>query len=133
MRYYLTQATTRSTIQQLAGQNRTRSCTSKIKMTQEKATTNSTIALKATIHGQVQGVFFRAFVRDAAQRLNLTGCVRNNPDGTVYVEAYGERADLEELLRLLWRGPDSARVSTVSHSWLSESTSAKPASFEVAR
>ncbi len=133
MRYYLTQATTRSTIQQLAGQNRTRNCTSNIKMTQEKATTNSTIALKATIHGHVQGVFFRAFVRDAAQRLNLTGCVRNNPDGTVYVEAYGERTDLEDLLQLLWRGPNSARVSTVRHEWLAESIDTKPAKFEVTR
>jgi acylphosphatase len=73
--------------------------------------------LRATIRGRVQAVGFRVFVRDAAERLNIGGYVRNEPDGSVYVEAHGGRADLEALLSYLRRGPSMARVERVDAEW----------------
>ena len=48
--------------------------------------------------GRVQGVGFRATARDCARGLPLTGFVRNEPDGTVLLEAQGKTASIEELL-----------------------------------
>lgn len=73
--------------------------------------------LTAKVHGRVQGVFFRAYVSEVAGRLSLTGYVRNLPDGTVLVEAEGERANLRDLLHHLHTGPQMARVDEVDASW----------------
>jgi acylphosphatase len=73
--------------------------------------------LQVWVAGDVQGVGFRVFVYDAARRLGLRGYVRNLPDGRVYVAASGPRKALEELLRLVSRGPTMARVSSVEQAW----------------
>jgi len=57
--------------------------------------------LRARFTGQVHGVGFRATTCHFAERLNLTGYVRNCPDGSVELEAEGDKAQLEELLRRL--------------------------------
>lgn len=75
------------------------------------------VALQATVHGRVQGVFFRSFVERWAEQLKLTGYVRNLPDGTVEVRVEGERQQLEKLAGYLQRGPPPARVSNVVTSW----------------
>ena len=74
-------------------------------------------ALKATVHGRVQGVFFRAFVAGHAERLHLAGYVRNLPGGAVEVWAEGEREALEKLLDCLREGPPAARVERVAAEW----------------
>lgn len=65
------------------------------------------------VSGRVQGVGFRAATLDEAERLHLTGWVRNAANGHVEVLACGEREAIEVLGRWLWRGPRSARVSAV--------------------
>lgn len=69
--------------------------------------------LEATVHGTVQGVGFRYFVRREAARLGLQGWVANLPDGSVAVVAEGPRGCLDVLLRALERGPPAARVERV--------------------
>jgi acylphosphatase len=69
--------------------------------------------MTARVTGRVQGVGFRAFVFGEANRLGLTGTVRNCPDGAVEVVAEGREAALRELERALARGPHSARVERV--------------------
>lgn len=66
------------------------------------------------VSGQVQGVYFRTHTQQQAQRLKLTGWVRNLRDGRVEVLACGDDAALTALQRWLWRGPEFARVSAVS-------------------
>lgn len=66
------------------------------------------------VTGRVQGVFFRDSTRATAQRLGITGWVRNLPDGAVEVLACGEPAALDGLEEWLWRGPDQARVEDVA-------------------
>ena len=69
--------------------------------------------LSAIVRGRVQGVGFRYFVLSAAKELNLTGWVRNLPDGAVQVEACGSEDDLDTLEQRLWKGPHFSRVENV--------------------
>ena len=73
--------------------------------------------LDATVHGRVQGVGYRAFVREQARRLGLAGWARNEPDGDVRVLAEGPRDALEALLAKLEQGPPAARVARVTPFW----------------
>jgi acylphosphatase len=72
----------------------------------------------AIIHGQVQGVFFRAFVAEKAGALNLTGYVRNLSSGNdVEVIAEENQENLEKLIEYLKVGPPAARVEKVTVQW----------------
>jgi len=73
--------------------------------------------LHAIVEGHVQGVSFRYFVLEQADRLNLTGWTRNMWNGEVEVVAEGPRQDLEVLLQRLWKGPPMARVDHVNVDW----------------
>jgi acylphosphatase len=68
------------------------------------------------ISGSVVGVFFRNFVRTNAEKLGLTGFVKNLDD-SVEVVCEGSETDLLELVRLCKLGPSSSRVSNVSVKW----------------
>jgi len=73
--------------------------------------------LTATVHGVVQGVFFRQAAQREAVHLGLVGMIRNQPDGTVRVVAEGDAQALEDLLRWLQRGPERAVVERVDVEW----------------
>lgn len=62
------------------------------------------------ISGLVQGVWFRASTKEKADTLGITGLVRNEPDGSVYVEAEGEEEALRRFIEWCRRGPAHARV-----------------------
>ncbi|OFY83983.1 MAG: acylphosphatase [Bacteroidetes bacterium RIFCSPLOWO2_12_FULL_35_15] len=66
-----------------------------------------------TVTGKVQGVFFRAHTETEAKKLGLTGFVRNESNGTVYIEAEGEEEQLKELLKWCRSGPIKAVVQEV--------------------
>jgi acylphosphatase len=70
--------------------------------------------IRCLVAGRVQGVFFRVSTREQAQRLGLSGSVRNLPDGRVEVVACGGQAAIEALQAWLWKGPAHAQVSAVS-------------------
>ena len=55
-------------------------------------------SLQATVHGRVQGVFFRAFVEELGRTVESDGYVRNRPGGVVEVRAEGEKPNLEKLV-----------------------------------
>jgi acylphosphatase len=70
------------------------------------------------VSGLVQGVGFRWFVQRRAQALGLSGFVRNRVDGSVELEAEGERALLESLIGEVRVGPRSAQVMDCRIEWL---------------
>jgi acylphosphatase len=78
---------------------------------------NDLAAVKAIVHGRVQGVYFRDFARRRATELGLTGYARNLPDGTVEVHAEGEREQLHQLISYLESGPPAARVEKIVTDW----------------
>ncbi len=75
------------------------------------------VSVRAMVHGRVQGVFFRTFVEEHAQRLGLVGYVRNLPSGAVEVMAEGERERVNKLLERLKMGPPAAIVGGVDIIW----------------
>jgi acylphosphatase len=70
-------------------------------------------AVYALVEGRVQGVGFRYSAFLEAQRLGLTGWVRNTGGGAVEALAEGRRSQLEAFLSWLRRGPPRARVDSV--------------------
>jgi len=65
----------------------------------------------------VQGVFFRREIADLANKGNVTGWVRNLPDGRVEVVAEGDKNKLDELIEFCRAGPPRARVKNVDLNW----------------
>jgi acylphosphatase len=80
---------------------------------------SETRALHLVIGGRVQGVGFRWFVRNAARALELSGGVRNLPDGRVEVRVAGHPERLVTLLDRLRVGPPAARVTEIEERELS--------------
>ena len=69
------------------------------------------LAIRVT--GKVQGVFYRASTRDKARSLGLCGFVRNEHDGSVYIEAEGDKEKLDQFVNWCKQGPPNARVDKV--------------------
>ncbi len=66
------------------------------------------------VSGKVQGVFYRASTKQMADLLSLKGFVRNEPEGTVYIEVEGPEDILVKFIQWCHHGPDRAEVSYVS-------------------
>jgi acylphosphatase len=71
------------------------------------------MAKRLLISGRVQGVGFRYSMAGEAERLGVTGWVRNRRDGTVEAVVDGEPHALEAILAWARRGPRGARVTDV--------------------
>ncbi|MEA2066395.1 MAG: acylphosphatase [Thermotogota bacterium] len=69
--------------------------------------------LKVTLFGRVQGVGFRYYATRKARSLNVTGYVRNKPDGSVEVVATADEKTLEKFVELLSQGPLTGHVTKV--------------------
>lgn len=71
----------------------------------------------AHISGRVQGVFFRSETQDEAIKKNVTGWVRNLPDGRVEAVFEGEKENVENVIEFCKRGSPGARVTKVDVNW----------------
>ena len=65
------------------------------------------------IHGRVQGVWFRESMRVEAERLHVTGWVRNTPDGKVEAVVQGATEAVTAMIAWAHKGPPLARVDRV--------------------
>ncbi|MDZ7740741.1 MAG: acylphosphatase [Bacteroidota bacterium] len=65
------------------------------------------------VFGRVQGVGFRYYTNKKALELDISGFVRNMPDGSVYIEAEGEEKQMHDFTNWLKAGPKWARVEDV--------------------
>jgi len=66
-----------------------------------------------TVRGRVQGVGFRYNASRQALTLGLDGFVKNMQDGSVYVEAEGNEAELDEFVDWCRKGPSGSRIIDV--------------------
>ena len=82
------------------------------------------------VGGRVQGVFFRASAVDMARALGLTGFVRNEEDGSVYIEAEGPQDKLLRFVEWSKKGPPHASVHSCE---VSESELRNFSVFEIQR
>ena len=69
--------------------------------------------LKIKIYGTVQGVGFRYSTSQQAEKLNLSGWVKNEADGSVSAEVTGEDSDVDSFEKWCSSGPSSAKVEKV--------------------
>jgi acylphosphatase len=67
------------------------------------------------VTGRVQGVSFRDAARRQATHLALQGFARNEPDGSVYIEAEGSELALQQFLTWASQGSPEAHVEAVEH------------------
>jgi len=76
--------------------------------------------MKTTRHlvitGRVQGVWYRESMRLEAERLGVTGWVRNRHDGVVEAVVQGEEATVEAIIAWAWEGPPAAEVENIESS-----------------
>lgn len=81
------------------------------------------------VSGQVQGVFFRDSAREKAEQLDLTGWVKNLPDGRVEALFEGPSERVREMVRWCEQGPSHAEVEDVDTEF--EASEGDFTSFEV--
>ena len=86
----------------------------------------------AQVRGRVQGVSFRWYTQQEAQKLGLTGWVRNRRDGSVELECEGEAAQVDALLAWLDRGSPSSRVEKVERRELEAAQADAELDFRIA-
>lgn len=72
------------------------------------------ISARLTIQGLVQGVGYRAFVAETANRLGLNGWVRNLLDGSVEAFLEGEETQVQQAITACRTGPARAQVEHIS-------------------
>lgn len=84
------------------------------------------IAVRITVAGRVQGVGFRWFTQAEAERLGLSGWVRNRRDGSVEAEAVGSREVIDAFTERLRVGPSASKVTDVSIQPLPEAGCTEP-------
>jgi acylphosphatase len=82
------------------------------------------------VKGEVQGVFYRQSTLRKANELSLCGFVKNQPDGSVYILATGQRDNIEKLISWCHEGPPRAKVESVK---VSDQPAASFSSFTIER
>ena len=91
----------------------------------------SNINFHCIIKGKVQGVGFRYFTKEQADKLSLTGWVKNLADGSVEVLALGESGIIEIFKQKLQQGPPLGRVDAIQNALSDLQT--KPADIQADR
>ncbi|MFH1127378.1 MAG: acylphosphatase [archaeon] len=71
------------------------------------------ICIHILVSGRVQGVWYRAFTKDAAERHGINGWVKNLDDGRVEALAIGEEDKIADFIDELKIGPEASRVDSV--------------------
>ncbi len=70
-------------------------------------------SVRLYILGTVQGVFFRAFVKENAERYDVKGFTRNLEDGRVEVFLEGNSEDVNKMIELCKKGPRHSQIKNV--------------------
>lgn len=70
-------------------------------------------AVRLYVTGNVQGVFYRAFVKENAEKLNIKGFVRNLEDRRVEVFLEGEYENMIKMIDICNKGPRHAEIRNV--------------------
>ncbi len=73
--------------------------------------------MNCIVTGEVQNVAYRTYVQDSATELNLTGWVKNLPDGSVEVVVQGMPDELKDFVEYLHEGSLRAKVEAVAVDW----------------
>ncbi len=70
-------------------------------------------SVRLYIDGTVQGVFFRIFIKENAERYNIKGFTRNLEDGKIEVFLEGDSNSVNKMIELCKKGPKHAQIRNV--------------------
>lgn len=70
-------------------------------------------SIRIYIDGTVQGIFFREFVKENAEKYNVKGFVRNLDNGKVEAFLEGTSEDVEKVVEICKKGPKHAQIRNV--------------------
>lgn len=70
-------------------------------------------SVQITVTGRVQNVGFRYATNEKAQELGIKGFVKNQLDGTVYIEAEADESTLDQFVLWCHNGPNWTKVYDV--------------------
>ena len=70
-------------------------------------------SVRLYIIGSVQGVFFRSFLKENAERYNVKGFTRNLEDGRIEVFLEGNSEDVNKMIELCKKGPRHAKIKNI--------------------
>ena len=74
--------------------------------------------IQCKISGLVQGVFFRSYTKECADKLELTGYVKNLQDGSVEVVVQSYNEDLlKEFISKIKEGSPLSKVDSIDTRW----------------
>jgi len=68
-------------------------------------------ATRVYIFGTVQGVFFRNFIKDNADKLDLVGYVRNKEDSSIEAWFEGDGEKVDKMIEVCKQGPEHAIIN----------------------
>ena len=69
--------------------------------------------MRLYIDGTVQGVFFRMFVKENAERFNVKGFVRNLEDKRIEAFLEGDSESVNKMIELCKKGPKHSKIKKV--------------------
>ncbi|MFD0963858.1 acylphosphatase [Pseudofulvibacter geojedonensis] len=69
------------------------------------------LGFQVTVFGKVQKVWFRKYTQEKATELNLTGFVMNLQNGSVFLEVFGQSANMNKML--VWLETEGSPLSKV--------------------
>lgn len=70
-------------------------------------------SVKIQVSGKVQGVWFRKYTCDKANKIGLSGTVQNLENGDVLIHASGTELQVSELEKWCWHGSPLSSVTDV--------------------
>lgn len=70
-------------------------------------------SVRLYISGTVQGIFFRQFIKENAERNNIRGFVRNLEDGRVEAFIEGDNESVDKMIELCQKGPKHSKIDKV--------------------
>ena len=70
-------------------------------------------SIRLYITGTVQGVFFRSFVKENAERYNVKGFIRNLEDGRIEIFLEGNANEVNKMVELCKKGPKHSMIRKV--------------------
>ena len=69
-------------------------------------------SVRVYITGTVQGIFFRAFIKENAEKLDVKGFIRNLEDGRIEIFLEGNTNEVDKMVELCQKGPKHARIES---------------------
>ena len=70
-------------------------------------------SIRLYVEGTVQGVFFRSFIKENAEKHDVKGFVRNLEDGRVEIFLEGNPDEVNKMIEIVKKGPKHSQIKNV--------------------